>query len=263
LGGTGSGRESIGVRPLVDDMPSILVGDLYAKGRAILSGAVERSWRRPTGEVQMVTMLAFGDRVECVVTRLLPGHGRGPESKFVVRVSWTPCNYGGRRAWLHCAGEGCSRRSSRLYVAGRSLLCRLCVSGRYRSQVLEPFARRRARFKAIQARLAPPPSGRLLPAKRKGMHWKTYERLLDELFSLQDENLRDERERLRRIRSKHPDDFARDPHEVEPVGGDGVVFEFAAERLERELRRNRKTRTSAATRVSRESFASGSSTLGI
>lgn len=36
-----------------------------------------------------------------------------------VRLTWTPCNYGGERPWFVCPGARCGRRVGKLYAAGK------------------------------------------------------------------------------------------------------------------------------------------------
>jgi hypothetical protein len=56
-----------------------------------------------------------------------------------VPVSWTPCNYGGARPWLHCL---CGRRVARLFKGFGGYHCRQCCGNPvYESQTRNKKAR--------------------------------------------------------------------------------------------------------------------------
>jgi len=42
-----------------------------------------------------------------------------------IRVSWTGCNYGGTRPWMHC--PHCQRRIARLFKGMGGYFCRACL----------------------------------------------------------------------------------------------------------------------------------------
>ena len=102
--------------------------------------------------------------------------GRQQREPYRVWIEWTPCNYGGKRAWFVCP-RGCGHRVAILYYGG-SPACRHCYQLAYESQQDSGWNRllRRARTTRMQlggsANLAEP-----LPDRPKGMHWRTYSRL--------------------------------------------------------------------------------------
>jgi hypothetical protein len=56
-----------------------------------------------------------------------------------VRVSWTPCHYGGARPWLHCI---CGQRVARLFKGFGGYHCRQCCGNAiYESQRRDKKAR--------------------------------------------------------------------------------------------------------------------------
>jgi hypothetical protein len=99
-----------------------------------------------------------------------------------VHLTWTRCNYGGKRPWFICLGgvEGdyCGRRVAKLYGADSYFLCRHCYRLVYDSQRQDYARRKLTKTQNIRARLG---SSRSLlepfPPKPKGMHWSTYWRL--------------------------------------------------------------------------------------
>lgn len=97
--------------------------------------------------------------------------------EYQVQLEWTPCHYGGTRAWFRCPAAGCGRRVAVLY-GGRIFACRHCHQLAYDSQNQTVHSRALGRTQAIRMKLGGSPS--LLedfPGKPKGMHWRTYYRL--------------------------------------------------------------------------------------
>ena len=91
----------------------------------------------------------------------------------------TACNYGGRRKWFLC--PHCGRRVAVLYGAGVRFLCRHCYDLAYSSQNEDLISRMYRKARKIRQRLgASSDLSEPVWEKPKGMHWKTYERLLQE-----------------------------------------------------------------------------------
>ncbi len=110
-----------------------------------------------------------------------------------VHLSYTACNYGKRRTWMHC--PTCKRRVFRLfyydntYSNGQQVhyfACRHCYGLTYQQRRSRGFDRYQDRAMSIQRNLikrgAPNDdflSWEYLPDKPKGMHWRTYQRYVD------------------------------------------------------------------------------------
>ena len=91
----------------------------------------------------------------------------------------TPCNYGGERLWFLC--PHCDRRVAVLYGAGVRFLCRHCYGLPYGSQNEAYLDRMHRKARKIRKRLGA--SDNLTEPvlfKPKGMHQKTFDRLLRE-----------------------------------------------------------------------------------
>ena len=98
-------------------------------------------------------------------------------SRFELRVRWSKCHYGGRRAWLVCPREACGRGVAILY-GKENFLCRRCRGVTYPLQRVP--ARSRDLARAQMARLRLGGSGDMttpFPERPKGMHEWTYTRL--------------------------------------------------------------------------------------
>ena len=100
---------------------------------------------------------------------------------YPVRLRLQPCHYGGYRQWFACPAQGCGRRVAKLY-GGRIFACRRCYQLSYPSQHEAGFQRAQRRADTIRERLGwecgwDSWNG----TKPKGMHWRTYHKLVDEL----------------------------------------------------------------------------------
>jgi hypothetical protein len=94
--------------------------------------------------------------------------------EYPVSLTWTPCNYGGKRVWFLCPGKGCGQRVAILY-SGEIFVCRRCKQLAYPSQRQQPCESVLARLESIRARLGGSRKlGDCLPPKPKGMHRSTY-----------------------------------------------------------------------------------------
>lgn len=100
--------------------------------------------------------------------------------RYPVSLDRTACAKGGERVWFICPGDGCGRRVAILY-GGAVFACRHCHRLAYECQHETAGDRAMSRADKIRRRLgwkagiANPPG-----TKPKGMHWKTYYRLIGE-----------------------------------------------------------------------------------
>jgi hypothetical protein len=88
------------------------------------------------------------------------------------RVTWTPCNYGGRLPWFLCPRGG--RRVAILY-GGSDFCCRTCRRLTYETQRVPPASRSLARAQRLRVRLGGSVDmTQPFPARPKGMHFLSY-----------------------------------------------------------------------------------------
>ena len=71
---------------------------------------------------------------------------------YLVLLEWTPCNFGGERAWFICPARGCARRVAILY-GGSIFACRHCYQLAYDSQNESAHSRALGRTQAIRMKL--------------------------------------------------------------------------------------------------------------
>lgn len=105
-------------------------------------------------------------------------------------LSWSSCNYGGKRPWFICPSKSCGGRVAKLYLAGKYFLCRHCHDLAYLSQRQAKEFRLQDKAQRICRRLGANNCNDLFGApKPKGMHWRTYEKLVDEAQEVELESL--------------------------------------------------------------------------
>lgn len=110
-------------------------------------------------------------------------------------VTWTACNFGGRRPWFRCPGfsngSPCGRRVAKIYMRGRYFRCRRCHGLAYPSQTVTLGDRPLDRAQKIRMRLGGSANmTEPFPGKPKGMHWQTYWRWSDKGRNAEMEHLR-------------------------------------------------------------------------
>ena len=86
----------------------------------------------------------------------------------------TPCNYGGERKWFLC--PHCHTRVAVLYGADVEFSCRHCYRLSYSSQGEDYMDRMMRKSNKISAKLLEDENGYF--DKPKGMHWRTYNNLI-------------------------------------------------------------------------------------
>ena len=103
---------------------------------------------------------------------------RGKAYSYSIRLDKTACHFGNYRHWWLC--PSCSKRVSVLYCAG-TYVCRHCLSVPYGSQLQQPIDRLFNRADAIRQRLGWQSGiAHGNGSKPKGMHSKTFDRLVNE-----------------------------------------------------------------------------------
>lgn len=94
----------------------------------------------------------------------------------IYRTTETTCHFGGTRQWFLC--PLCDQRCAILYPVH----CRKCLGARYAIERKSPESRRISKALKIRAALGQKDGGLIapFPARPKGMHQKTYERIKGE-----------------------------------------------------------------------------------
>ena len=136
------------------------------------------TWMRKNEKLATISIRVYEDSAHLTYRQSWCGEP-WQDCSNTLRIDWTPCNFGGRRAWWRCPLPGCDRRVAVLY-SGRGLYaCRHCLGLAYGSQreSASDLAARRAN--KIRVRLGWARGILSMPGGRpKGMHLKTYLRLV-------------------------------------------------------------------------------------
>jgi hypothetical protein len=179
VGGYGSGLWRVSRRPLAETMHRIDLATLQRESPSLTSGH------------------ALEVRRHC---------SDGTKVAAKVYLETTPMHFGGRRLWFH--SPRCDGRCRVLYGTLRPA-CGRCHRLRYCSQRETKEDRATRAMLKIVRRLNPdnPDPCNDLPEKPKGMHWRTYDRLVAQIHNERWEmaimyrfGARDMRRLVRRIR---------------------------------------------------------------
>jgi hypothetical protein len=104
--------------------------------------------------------------------------GIGNNHSETLEVNWTRPNFGGERPWWIC--PRCCRRCAIVYAFGENqFVCRICASLTYDTSQSDGFGRA-ARKSLERRRRLGWELGEPFPLKPKGLHWRTWERLVAE-----------------------------------------------------------------------------------
>ena len=181
MGGYGSGEWQQRKRGTVEEHLAVRIGELQRE-RALTPGTVVeiRAGDRFSAEVE-------AEEHRLVFRYAVGRKGRDQWTRYAVPVpvSWTACNYGGRRPWFHC--PKCSRRVSILYPAspGYHLRCRRCSGLLYEAQRMSRPSRLQRRQDQLNGRIIKGEDGWKYKPPR--MHWSTFHRICDQAEALDEE----------------------------------------------------------------------------
>ena len=176
MGGMNSGRRNQGGKDTTNDYWALDVRRMQRDGLLTAGRSLGWNWLRNGETVASIQVQTEADRV-ILDYRHRSGGSEWKKQNYPVRVEWTPCHYGGARAWFRCPAQGCGRRVAILYGGG-IFACRHCYKLAYACQRETSDDRAARRADTIRGRLGwdvgilNPPGG-----KPKGMHYRTYQRL--------------------------------------------------------------------------------------
>jgi len=178
MGGIGSGRRNQGGKNATDDYRGLDVRRWQRDGFLTPGRAFSWQWTRNGEVTATIQVRSESDRV-ILSYRQRSGGGEWKDERYPVRLDWSACTYGGRRAWFLCPAAGCGRRVAILYGGG-IFACRHCYRLAYPSQRETSDDRALRQAQTIRKRLGGTANMmEPFPQKPKGMRWRTYERLAD------------------------------------------------------------------------------------
>lgn len=188
MGGIGSGRGYQGGKDTTNNYHALDVRQLQRDGLLKPGQVFSWDWSRNGTKVASIDIRTEADRVILdyrYKNRYVGGEGKS--ENYPVRIEWTPCNYGGARPWFLCPAQGCGRRVAILYLGSAIFACRHCYRLAYACQRETADDRAMRRVDRIRERLGWEPgilNGHGI--QPKGMHWRTFFRLIIEHEALVD-----------------------------------------------------------------------------
>ena len=125
---------------------------------------------------------------------------RGKPYAYDVGITTSSCHYGNYRYWFNC--PNCNKRVGVLYCAGL-YVCRHCIGANYATQLMQPIDKLFRKVAKIRHRLEWKPGIAYGHGSRpKGMHRKTYDRLVSEHDRIADHLLGLELEWVSKLQTK-------------------------------------------------------------
>lgn len=163
-------------RPKVEHCRSLDVRNLARKGVLSRSAIayVDWAWTNAAGDV--TASLGMVGRPESL--ELNYSVGGGPCSQ-VIRLERTACHLGGERVWFLC--PRCDQRCALLYLRRSRFACRGCQGLGYTTQAIDDVQRTWRKQAKLEHRLGPDWE------KPKGMHWTTYDSIVDAINACEDQ----------------------------------------------------------------------------
>lgn len=172
MGGYGSGRR-YSSKKATNDMWRLDVYYLHKHGMLAPGRVSDLSWSRNGERLASIGIWAEGGRI-ILKYRTRPRGGDWEDKEYPITIEWTGCHFGGQRPWFLC--PCCGRRVAVLY-GGSIYACRHCHNLAYGCQREAAHSRLLNRALKVRDRLGWKSDW---GDKPKGMHWKTFERLVAE-----------------------------------------------------------------------------------
>lgn len=194
MGGSGSGRRQSG-RNTTGDMRALDIRRLQRDGLLTPGQSFGWNWSR-NGEIRASVQIRTEAARVTLSYRSRNRDGEWVPMEYPVYLEWTRCTLGGQRVWFQCPARGCGRRVAVLY-GGSIFACRHCHKLAYECQRETEADRAMRRADTIRRRLgwgagiANPEGG-----KPKGMHWRTFGRLITEYYGFANASWQGMAERL-------------------------------------------------------------------
>ncbi len=173
MGGLGSGR--CGGRPVAEYLHSLDINRLNRKG--LLEGW-RGTWAWWNGDGDRTGSVSLTTGIDLVY---VTGTLNGEPLDQMITLSRTPCNFGGERPWFNCPAWKCWRKVGKLYLGGSGFACRKCYRLVHSSTREDSVGRLWRKKRKLEAKLD---DGYQKP---KGMHWRTYNQIHDQLDDLEGE----------------------------------------------------------------------------
>lgn len=173
MGGFGSGNRQQSGRLTVGECLQLDVAKLKAQG--LFNKPAVWLWRWNTGGTVQV------DTRNQELVLLKYSTAQDEPREYAIRLEAISQHLGGKRDWFICPSVRCNRRCKTLYLRRGYFLCRKCQRLGYVTEQATKSDYPYHQINKIRARLSWTPgylNGH--EAKPKGMHWKTFQRLVEQ-----------------------------------------------------------------------------------
>jgi hypothetical protein len=176
MGGENSGRVAgFAIRQTVEAFGACELRVGFAT-RACQQGVISiYRWFDSGKEVASVGLQRMG-KLLMEVSYLRRDRAGSSPVRCTVRLTTSRCNFGGERFWFRC--PTCNRRSRSIFIVGPPFQCRVCLRLTYESQRERLLARFLSKAYRLRDRLGGSGEAFSFGSKPKGMHQRTYKRLL-------------------------------------------------------------------------------------
>lgn len=165
----------------VENYRALDVRGLHRAGALVAGRSCSWEWKH-SGEVVASIGIEAESRERLHLRYRATKAGQSEEKDYPVSITWTPCHLGGERPWFLC--PCCGRRVARL-CGSTMFACRHCLRLNYRSQQANKRDRATDRSFDLRRALGCDEGFLIRPAefirKPKGMHWRTFERKVEQL----------------------------------------------------------------------------------
>jgi hypothetical protein len=202
MGGRGSGRWIWfgSTRRVAASSLPVDIRELKRKGLIYPGEWINFTWSRNGNVHSSIGALVYGDRLVLKYT-----YRKTEAVEQPIRFTWTRCNFGGKRIWFVC--PFCSRRCAVVYSCGKYFACRMCGNVAYQTQNETHRERLFAKAEKLREKIgADPGAANPLPYfKPKGMHQKTWMRIMRQIERLEDRGFADMDRMLTLWREKRPE----------------------------------------------------------
>ena len=140
-----------------------------------------QSWTRNGEPAGNINVRAAEDHARLIYTWTPYGH-EPRDFDYPVRIVRTACRYGGNRPWFLC--PRCGARRAVIYGSASDgyFGCRGCMQLAYASEAENALGRMWRKQRKLAARLGAEDDTDTHPPRPKGMHQRTYRRLLEQIW---------------------------------------------------------------------------------
>lgn len=179
MGGLGSGNwYRWDTQTTTSEVHSVDIRYLKKRGFLRTGSMGTLSWIRGGEQSGNIRFITHGNSLQLIYKHKQYGEDWIDRNESI-KFDWTPCNYGGSRQWLIC--PHCGKRVVIIYGLSSGFLCRHCYKLPYTSQRETYLDRMMRKARKIRKRLdADNDLDVPIFHKPKGMHWQTFNRLVNQ-----------------------------------------------------------------------------------